>query len=105
MGFLKKLFGSRAAVQQLPTGSITMDRDGQIVTSTVSSTYPQPLLQAIGRDVLKLFREAHSTEMPLTELDIHFASLRITARELRGGTLIFIFPQTTLAPTPNGVSL
>jgi len=30
----------------------------------------------------------------------HFASLRITARELRGGTLIFIFPQTTLAPTP-----
>lgn len=105
MGFLKKLFGSRAAVQQLPTGSITMDRDGQIVTSTVSSAYPRPLLQAIGRDVLKLFREAHSTEMSLTELDIHFASLRITARELRGGTLIFIFPQTTLAPTPNGVSL
>jgi hypothetical protein len=105
MGFLKKLFGSRAAVQQLPTGSITMDRDGQIVTSTVSSAYPRALLQAIGRDVLRLFREARSTEMPLTELDIHFASLRITARELRGGTLIFIFPQTTLAPTPTGASL
>jgi len=29
-----------------------------------------------------------------------FASLRITARELRGGTLIFIFPQTALAFTP-----
>ncbi|HEY3932649.1 MAG TPA: hypothetical protein VGM58_09810 [Verrucomicrobiae bacterium] len=105
MGFLKKLFGSRAAIQQLPTGSITMDRDGQIVTSTVSSAYPRALLQAIGRDVLRLFREARSTEMPLTELDIHFASLRITARELRGGTLIFIFPQTTLAPTPTGASL
>ncbi len=105
MGFLKKLFGSRAAIQQLPTGSITMDRDGQIVTSTVSSKYPRALLQAIGRDVLRLFREARSTEMPLTELDIHFASLRITARELRGGTLIFIFPQTTLAPTPTGASL
>jgi hypothetical protein len=100
MGFLKKLFGSRAAVQQLPTGSITVDRNGQIVTSTVSSMYPRPLLQAIGRDVLRLFREARSTEIPLTELDIHFASLRITARELRGGTLIFIFPQTALATMP-----
>jgi hypothetical protein len=99
MGFLKKLFGSRAAIQQLPTGSITMDRDGQIVTSTVSSMYPRASLQAIGRDVLRLFREARSAEIPLTELDIHFASLRITARELRGGTLIFIFPQTALAPT------
>jgi hypothetical protein len=100
MGFLKKLFGSRAAVQQLPTGSITVDRNGQIVTSTVSSMYPRPLLQAIGRDVLRLFHEARSTEIPLNELDIHFASLRITARELRGGTLIFIFPQTALSTMP-----
>jgi hypothetical protein len=100
MGFLKKLFGARAAVQQLPTGSITVDRDGQIVTSTVSSTYPQPQLQAVGRNMLKLFHEARSTRMPFTELGIQFGSLRITARELGGGTIIFIFPQTAFAPTP-----
>jgi hypothetical protein len=45
MGFLKKifrgLFGASATIQQLPTGSVTVDRHGSIVTSTVSSAFPQ----------------------------------------------------------------
>jgi len=101
MGFLKKLFGGRAAaVQQLPTGTITVDRDGHLVTSTVSSAYPQKMLREIGRDVLELFREARAAQMPLAEVSLHFGSLRITARELRGGAIIFLFPQTALLPTP-----
>jgi hypothetical protein len=103
MGFLKKLsrlFRSRAAVQQLPAGSVTVDRDGRIVTSTVSSVYPEELLGAIGHDVLLLFREARAAQTPLAEVSIHFASLRITARELRGGAIIFLFPQTALSPMP-----
>ena len=32
--------------------------------------------------------------MPLAEVSLHFGSLRITARELRGGAIIFMFPQT-----------
>lgn len=100
MGFLKKLFGSHAAVQQLPTGTITVDRQGRVVTSTVSSAYPRNLLQGIGREVLDLFREARAAQMPLAEVSLHFGSLRITARELRGGAIIFIFPQTALLPTP-----
>ena len=100
MGFLKKLFGPRAAVQQLPTGTITVDRHGRIVTSTVSSAFPKDLLQGIGRDVLELFREARAAQMPLAEVSLHFGSLRITARELRGGAIIFLFPQTALLPTP-----
>ena len=100
MGFLKKLFGGRAAVQQLPTGTITVDRAGRIVTSTVSSAYPKKLLQDIGRDVLALFSEARVAQMPLAEVSLHFGSLRITARELRGGAIIFLFPQTALSPTP-----
>ena len=101
MGFLKKLFGGgRAAVQQLPTGTITVDRDGHIVTSTVSSAFPKNLLRDIGRDVLELFREARVAQMPLAEVSLHFGSLRITARELRGGAIIFLFPQTALLPTP-----
>ena len=102
MGFLKKisqLFRSRAGVRQLPLGSMTVDRDGQIVTSTVSSNYPKALLHEIGKDVLVLFREARTAEMPLAEVSIHFGSLRITARELRGGALIFLFPQTAHSPT------
>jgi hypothetical protein len=100
MGFLKKLFGARATVQQLPAGSLTVDRNGDIVTSTVSSAYPRRLLQDIGADVLKLFREARSAQMPLAEISLHFGSLHITARELRGGAIIFLLPQTALTPTP-----
>lgn len=100
MGFLKKIFGGHAAVQQLPTGTITVDRQGRVVASTVSSAYPRNLLQGIGRDVLELFREARVAQMPLAEISLHFGSLRITARELRGGAIIFIFPQTALLPTP-----
>ena len=101
MGFLKKLFGGLAAVQQLPSGTITVDRDGSIVASTVSSTYPKSLLQTIARDVLELLREARLAQMPLAEVSLHFGSLRITARELRGGAIIFLLPQTALLPTPN----
>ena len=105
MGFLKRLFHSRAAVQQLPTGSLTVDRDGHVVTTTVSSTYPRPLLHDIGHEVLTLFREAREAQMPLAEISLHFASLRITARELRGGAIIFLFPQTAFSPTTNAPRL
>ena len=101
MGFLKKLkklFRSRATVHQLPVGSLTVDREGRVVTSTVSSAYPKALLREIGRDVLVLFREAREAQTPLAEVSIHFASLRITARELRGGAIIFLFPQTAFSP-------
>jgi hypothetical protein len=102
MGFLKRLFRirSRAAVQQLPSGSIAVDREGNVVTSTVSSAYSKDLLREIGRDVLALFREAREAQMPLAEVSINFVSLHITARELRGGAVIFLFPQTALSPLP-----
>ena len=100
MGFLKNIFSTRASVQQLPTGTITVDRQGHVVTSTVSSAYPASLLQGIGRDVLALFSEARTAQIPLAEVSLHFGSLRITARELRGGAIIFLFPQTALLPTP-----
>jgi len=99
MGFLKRFFRSRAAVQELPTGSLTVDRYGNVVTTTVSSTYPRPLLQKIGHEVLALFHEAREAQMPMAEINLHFTSLRITARELRGGAIIFLFPQAAFSPT------
>src|ERR1700761_2705636 len=100
MGFLKKLFGGLAAVQQLPTGTITVDRNGNIVTSTVSSAFSRKLLKDIAVDVLQLLSESRSAQMPLAELTLNFGSLRITARELRGGAIIFLLPQSALLPTP-----
>jgi hypothetical protein len=98
MGLLKNIFGSRAAVTQLPSGSVTVNRAGKIVTSTVSSAYPEKVLQSVGKEVLVLLREARAAQVPMAEISIHFASLRITARELRGGAIIFLFPQTALSP-------
>ena len=101
MGFLKKFFRRPAAVQELPSGSMTVDRNGNTVTSTISSAYPAPLLKDISKGVLKLFNEARDAQMPMAEITIYFASLRVTARELRGGAIIFLFPQTAMLPTPS----
>ena len=99
MGFLKRFFRSHAAVQQLPAGTITVDRSGQILTSTVASTYSRGLLRDIGRDVLDVFREARNAEMPLSEINLQFGSLHVSARELRGGAIIFLIPQSALNKT------
>jgi hypothetical protein len=100
MGFLKFFFRRAATVQELPSGSLTVDRNGNTITSTISSAYPSSLLKEIARDVLKLFQEARDAQMPLAEISLHFASLRVTARELRGGAIIFLFPQTAMLQTP-----
>lgn len=105
MGFLTKIFGANAAIQQLPSGSVTVDGNGDVITSTVSSEFPKALLREIARDVLELFRDARANQMPLAELSLQFASLRISARELRGGAVIFLFPQTALsAATSKGIN-
>ncbi|MBC8096266.1 MAG: hypothetical protein H7Y43_10665 [Akkermansiaceae bacterium] len=94
MGFLNFFSKSGAAVQKLPSGSFTVDSDGNIVATTVSSSYPVELLEDISREVLKLFRDARTAQMPLAELNLHFASLQITARELRGGAIVFLSPKS-----------
>jgi hypothetical protein len=104
MGLLNDIFGPsarRAGVTQLPSGSITVDRAGRIVSSTVSSAYPVNILQAVGKEVMALLHEAHTAQMSLAEISIHFAVLRVTARELRGGAIIFLFPQTAMSPISN----
>ena len=95
MGLLNLFAKSRATVQRLPTGSITVDRNGDIVTTTVPSDCPGALLKNITQEVLGLFKEAREKELPLAELRMHFASLQITAREMRGGAIIFLSPKTT----------
>ena len=97
MGFLTKFFRGHAAVQQLPAGSLTVNRDGKVVTSTIPSGYPPGLLRDIVRDVLLLVRQARDALMPLAEFSMQFACLRITAREMRGGAVIFLSPHTVPA--------
>jgi len=101
MGVMKLFSKSRAAVQRLPTGSMTVDRHGGIVTTTVASTYPSQLLRDIAGEVLLLFREARAAQMPLSELSLHFASLHIHAREMRGGAFVFLSPNSPFITSPS----
>jgi len=101
MGLLTLFSKSRPSVHRLPSGSITVDRHGHVVSTTVSSAYPQALVQNITHEVLNLFREARDKQIPLAELNLHFASLQITAREMRGGAIIFLAPKTASFAAPN----
>jgi hypothetical protein len=93
MGFLKFFAKPAPALMKLPSGSFTVDREGSVVVGTLPSSFPAELVAEIGRKVLNVFRTAVAAQLPLSELIIHYPSLRITARELRGGAIIFMAPQ------------
>jgi hypothetical protein len=93
MGLLNLFNKPTAAVRRLPLGSMTLDRNARIVATTVSSLHSPKTLQEIGKHILELFREAHKAQLPLTEMTLHFAGLQITARELRGGAIVFLTPK------------
>jgi hypothetical protein len=93
MGFLNLFSKPSPGVQVLPSGTLTVDRNNQILATTVSSACSQEVLQEIGDQVLTLFRQARTAQLPLSELTLHFSSLKITARELRGGAIIFLVPK------------
>jgi hypothetical protein len=100
MGFLK--FFSRAkptpGLIRVPSGSFTMDRQGKIITSTLPQAFPQALVREIGQQVLTCFRNAQTAELALTEVTIHYAALKLLARELRGGAIVFLMPQALNQP-------
>jgi hypothetical protein len=48
--------------------------------------------------VLAAFAEATAAQLPLAELVINYPSLKISARELRGGAIVFISPKAPSSP-------
>ena len=77
---------------RLPSGSFTVDREGSVLVGTLPSTFPAELVQEIAQQVLAAFREASAAQLPLSEMVVHYAALRVTARELRGGAIVFLAP-------------
>ena len=94
MGLLNLFSSSTAEVHRLPTGSMTVDRHGNVVTTTISSLYSPLLLGTIAEEVLHLFRESRTAQFPISEFNLQFASLQITARDMRGGAIIFLSVKT-----------
>ncbi|HEX8311260.1 MAG TPA: hypothetical protein VF614_08090 [Chthoniobacteraceae bacterium] len=96
MGILKPFTRSKKPLrpERLPSGAFTLHRGGEIVGSTLPSSFPLIAVTEIGRVVLEAFARAHETNLPLSDLYINYSGLTITARELRGGALIFLNPAT-----------
>lgn len=95
MGFLSRLFkSSDHSLVHLPAGSFTIDRDGKVMTSTLPRSFPSEHLRAIGDQVLASFRSAEKAQMPFAEIIIHYSALKLMARELRGGAIVFLMPQS-----------
>lgn len=81
-------------LMHLPSGSFTLDRDGQVMTSTLPQSFPAAEIRDIGQKVLAAFRHAQQAQLPLSELIIHYAALKLLARELRGGAIVFLMPHS-----------
>lgn len=96
MGILKPFSRSLKPLRPevLPSGAFSIHSGGEVVSSTLPSDFPQAIVLQIGRAVLSAFRRAQEAHLPLSELLIHFSGLTITARELKGGALIFLNPAT-----------
>jgi hypothetical protein len=96
MGFLS-LFSKPARPEptllRLPTGSFTVDREGSLLVGTLPSSFPEELVHAIAEVVLQTFREATDAQLLLSEIIIQYPSLRVSARELRGGAIIYLSPR------------
>jgi hypothetical protein len=107
MGFLNLFSKPAQPPAHLPSGTFTVDRAGQILVATLPSSFPKDLLSDIGQRVIKAFQEAQTAQLPLNELIIQYSSLKIVARELRGGAIVFLTPQALTAPVkkPEGVNL
>jgi len=97
MGFLRKIFRSAPArLVKLPSGSFTVDREGRVITCTLPSSFPLAHMQEMGRLVLAYFQGAQQAQIPVRELIVSYPALRLSARELRGGAIIFLRPQTLM---------
>lgn len=99
MGLLKIFSKPVPTLTSLPAGSFTLDRNGEIIVSTVASSFPVLTVKDIGRRVLDTFREAQEAQLPLAELVIHFGGFKIVARELRGGAIVYLNPKNTITAT------
>jgi hypothetical protein len=93
MGFLTKR-SNKSGLHQLPSGTFTVDPHGNLVSSTVPQWVPEEQVRDIGLQVLAVFKGAAAARLQFSELKIQYEAFRITAREMRGGAVIFLTPKT-----------
>ncbi len=98
MGLLNLFAKPAPTLLRLPSGSFTVDREGTVLIGTLPSSFPAALATDIAAQVLAAFREAEVAQLPLSVLIINYPTLKVTAREMRGGAIIFLSPRVPYAP-------
>jgi len=98
MGLLSLFSRPDPTLLRLPSGSFTVDRRGSVLVGTLPSSFPAELMDDIARQVLATFHSAAAIQLPLSELAVSYPSLKITARELRGGAIIYLSARAPYAP-------
>jgi hypothetical protein len=101
MGLLSIFSKPAKPLLQLPSGSFSIDRSGNVLAGTLPSSFPRELVEQIGQCITDTFRDAHGVQLPLDELVVHYPGLKITAREMRGGAMIFLSTTNSFASTQN----
>jgi len=99
MGLLRKK--SSGGLQRLPTGSFTVDAQGRVVSSTVPQSVPPAVVLEIGQSVVAVFQGAHKANVSFSEMVAQYATFKITAREMRGGAIIFLSPKAPKWASPS----
>lgn len=99
MGLLSIFNRASPTLLRLQAGSFTVDREGDVLVGTLPRSFPGELTRDIGRQVLETFRAAEQAQLPLSEIVVSYPSLKITARELRGGAIVYLSPRTPFATT------
>lgn len=100
MGVLKPFSREQKplSLERLPSGCFSLHRGGELAGSTLPTTFSNQRMMEIGHVVLETFRSAQQANLLLTDLHIHYSGMQISARELRGGALIFLTPATLSLP-------
>lgn len=94
MGFLGLFSKAQPqTLQRLPSGSFSIDAGGRVVASTLPQGFPPAQVREISQLVLRTFLEARQAELQLSELRLDYKALLVTAREMRGGAMIFLSPR------------
>jgi len=93
MGVLNFFSKPVPKLAQLPSGSFTVDALGRLLASTVPHSFSPVYLAEISSTVLAVFDDAKKAALPLSEIIVRYGGFKITARELRGGAIIFLKPK------------
>lgn len=80
-------------VEKLPSGSFRVSSSGQISASTLPGSFPESVVKDIGALFVESFKSAQERGLPLKELHLDFAGLKLTAREAKGGAVVFLAPR------------